>query len=164
MLGLVFIRSSGIVRALALQYWQRSAAHSTSRGANITNHLLLSDGSAPAPACLASNHSHLLPYLSFSSLSQKKKRGRLGLSDIWLAQLRPGMCCLHAEYLFSIGNDQWPDVRWDMWSCRQVCESVVWTNSREVEQWVGGWGSLLYLKGTNNWLFIHLAGVSDLLI
>lgn len=157
MLGLVFIRSSGTVCALALQYWQRSAAHSTSGGANITNHLLLSDGSAPAPACLASNHSHLLPYLSFSLLSQKKKKkGRLGLSNIWLAQLRPGMCCLYVEHLFGIGTDQWPDVCWDMWSCRQMCESLVWTNSRAVEQRVGGWGSSLYLKGTNNWLFIHL--------
>ncbi len=42
MLRLVFIRTSGISRAHALQYWQRSTAHSASREANITNHLLLS--------------------------------------------------------------------------------------------------------------------------
>lgn len=42
MLGLAFIRTSGTFLAHARQYWQRSTAHSTSRGANITNHLLLS--------------------------------------------------------------------------------------------------------------------------
>lgn len=90
MLGLVFIRIVGTIRAHALRYWQPLTAHSTSIEANITNHLLLSDGSAPASAFLAFNHSHLIsPFLYCP------RKDSLALSTIKL-----GVCCLHGNRLF----------------------------------------------------------------
>lgn len=101
MLGLVFIRTSGTFLAHALRYWQRSTAHSTSGEANITNHLLLSDGSAPASACLASNHSHLLS-LSFSSLSQKRPGSAYPTSD-WQLGPRHGLFACGTSVLYWLG-------------------------------------------------------------
>lgn len=123
MLGLVFIRIFGTLLAHALRYWQPLTAHSTSIKANITNHLLLSDGSAPASALLAFNHSHLIsPFLHCP------RKDSLALSDIKL-----NICCLHGKQLFHISWALISDG--DLMSIRSLCshmqvdECSVWTNT-----------------------------------
>lgn len=62
------------------------------------------DGSTPDSAVLASNHSHLLPYLSVSSLSQKfSSLIRKNQTHI----LCPGVFCLHVEQMFCIADGHW---------------------------------------------------------
>lgn len=140
-LGPVFIRTSGTFLAL---YWQWSTAHSTSRQANITNHLLPSDGSSPASACLASNHIHLLPYLSFSSLSQKRA-ARLIRHQTPDSALECAVCMWNICFVRT-DRCRRPDVCWDLWSCRQLYECLVWTKSPQQSSGWTAWAACCILQ------------------
>lgn len=147
MQGLVFIRTSGTFLAHAPQYWQRSAAHSAPREANITSYLLLSDGSSPAPACLLSNlfpPAALLLFLPTAPV-------RTGLI-YRTCNLEPALCGLHLKHLLPFVNvhQSTTDVCWDT-----ISECLEWTNSAAVELWVGSLSSLPYLKETGRLFFIH---------
>lgn len=71
MLGVVFIRTPGTFPALALQYWQHTTSHSTSREDNMNSFTSLSFSVAALQFLPASNQFHLLPYRSCFSLAQK---------------------------------------------------------------------------------------------